>query len=248
MSTTYETGHAKNVANFESLISFIKGYGAAYNPTKIAIHLGNMQVQAKKAKDAIASINSLLPAYSNAVAVREIAFEPISKLSTRIFNSLKATDAPQQIIDNAATHHRKLQGKRASAKVTEAEKQVLLAEGKEIKQVSSSQQSYDSILDTLDKQIKLLASIPEYAPNEIELKVATLTALYNDLKTKNASVVNQTTPLSNSRIARNEIMYNKETGMVATALDAKVYVKSLFGFSSPQYKQISGLVISQVKV
>ena len=248
MSTTYETGHAKNVANFETLISFIVGYGAAYNPTKITIHLGNMQAQAKKAKDAIASINSLLPAYSNAVALREIAFEPISKLSTRLFNSLKATDTPQQIIDNAETHHRKLQGRRASAKVTEAEKQTLLAEGKVVNQVSASQQSYDSVLDTLDKQIKLLASIPEYVPNEIELKIVTLSALYNDLKAKNASVVKQTTPLSNSRIARNEIMYAKETGMVATALDAKTYVKALFGVSSPQFKQISGLVISQIKV
>ena len=96
MATTYETGHAKNVANFETLITFITGYGAAYNPTKAAIQLTNMQKQAKNAKDAVASINSLLPAYSNAVAIREIAFEPLGKLSTKIMNSLKATDAYKQ--------------------------------------------------------------------------------------------------------------------------------------------------------
>jgi hypothetical protein len=246
MSTNYETGHAKNVANFETLITFIMGYGADYNPSKTAIHLKNMQAQAKNAKNALASINSLLPAYSNAVALREIAFEPLSKLSTRILNSLKATDAPKQIIENAITNHRKLQGTRASAKLTEAEKQTLLAEGKIINQISASQLSFDSLLDNLDKQIKLLASIPEYVPNETELKVATLTALYDDLKTKNDSVISQTAILSNSRIARNEVMYNKETGMVATAIDAKVYVKSVFGLSSPQYKQISALPFKYV--
>jgi hypothetical protein len=248
MAKNYETGHAKNVANFETLISFITGYGADYNPSKAAIHLKNLQTQAKNAKDTLDVINSLLPAYSKAVALREITFEPVKRLSTKILNSLKATDAPKQIIENAETNHRKLQGTRASAKLSEAEKQTLLAEGKVVNQISASQLSYDNVLDNFDKQIKLLASIPEYIPNETELKITSLTGLYNDLKTKNASVVSQTTPLSNSRIARNEIMYNKEIGMVATAFDAKVYVKSVFGPSSPQYKQISGLLIKYAKL
>ncbi|MBK7148718.1 MAG: hypothetical protein IPH78_07800 [Bacteroidetes bacterium] len=37
MASTTETGHAKNVANFEDLISFCTGYGASYNPSKAAI-------------------------------------------------------------------------------------------------------------------------------------------------------------------------------------------------------------------
>jgi len=35
MANTSESGHAKNAANFESLVSFVKGRGAAYNPTKM---------------------------------------------------------------------------------------------------------------------------------------------------------------------------------------------------------------------
>jgi len=34
MTSTTETGHAKNVANFESLISICTGYGTAYNASK----------------------------------------------------------------------------------------------------------------------------------------------------------------------------------------------------------------------
>ena len=42
MASTSETGHAKNVANFQNLIAFVKAYGETYNPSKEAlkIHYG----------------------------------------------------------------------------------------------------------------------------------------------------------------------------------------------------------------
>lgn len=39
MASTSETGHAKNVANFQDLIAFVTGYGATYNPIKNALKL-----------------------------------------------------------------------------------------------------------------------------------------------------------------------------------------------------------------
>jgi hypothetical protein len=39
MASTSETGHAKNVANLQDLISFVIGYGATYNPTKNTLKL-----------------------------------------------------------------------------------------------------------------------------------------------------------------------------------------------------------------
>jgi|GEM_PF-3254365 len=111
----------------------------------------------------------------------------------------------------------------------------------EIKQISASQMSYDNRLDNFDKLIKLLTSITLYAPNEADLKVTVLTTLYNDLKAKNTAVINAATPLSNVRIARNDVLYKDITGMVSIANDVKAYIKSLFGATSPQYNQISSL-------
>ncbi|MFA6277024.1 MAG: hypothetical protein WC622_09765 [Pedobacter sp.] len=247
MSKIYETGHAKNVANFETLIAYIIGYGSIYKPSKVSINIGNMQGQVVKAKDAINELHVLLASLGNAVAAREIGFEPINKLGTRLLNALKATDTPTQVIENLATLNRKLQGKRASVKLTAEEKAVLAGEGKVVNQISTSQLSYDSILDNFDKLIKLLASIPQYKPNEMELKVTTLTSLYSTLKQLNATVVANEIALSNVRLLRNDIMYNVETGIVATAQDVKTYVKSLFGASSVQYKQISGLAFKMMK-
>lgn len=246
MASTSETGHAKNAANFDELISYVTGYGAAYNPSKPALKLPALQALSTSAKAAVGAVNSALPAYSNAVSAREAAFAPLSKLTTRVLNALKATDTTAQVDESAVAIAHKIQGKRATPKKTEEQVKALSAEGKEVNEISASQMSYDSRLDNLDKLIKLLASLPLYAPNEAELKVAALTAIYNDLKAKNAAVVTATVPLSNARISRNDILYKPNVGIVDIALDTKTYIKSVFGASSPQYKQISKLAFKSV--
>jgi hypothetical protein len=241
MSNNPETGHAKNVSNFESLISFIKGYQTAYNPTKDAIKVDALEAILINAKQAIVDIDNALPAYTNAVSARESAFAPLGKLITRVNSAIKATDTTENVDESVKTLVRKLQGTRASAKISDEEKTALEAEGKEVNQISASQMGYDNRLENFYKLIMLLKSIPQYNPNEVEFKIATLTALYEDLKQKNTAVVDATTPLSNARIARNDAMYKSLTGLVDCAYDAKVYIKSLFGPSSAQYKQVSKL-------
>ena len=247
MASTTETGHAKNVANFDDLISFATGYGTAFNPSKPSIKLTALQTLSTSAKNAINAVNAALPAYSNAVAAREAAFEPLSKLITRVNNALKATDTTEQVDESAKTLVRKIQGTRATAKKSDEEIAAAKAEGKETKEISSSQMSYDSRLDNFDKLIKLLTSVTLYAPNEADLKVTALTTLYNDLKAKNTAVVTATTPLSNARISRNDILYKANTGLVDIALDTKTYIKSLYGATSPQYKQVSKLEFKAIK-
>jgi len=242
-----ETGHAKNIANFDTLVTFATSYGTAYNPVRTAIKLPALQALATSGKAAVAAVNAALPAYSNAIAAREVAFAPLSKLITRVLNAIKASDTTVNVDENARTIARKIQGIRATPKKSEEAKKALAAEGKEVNEVSSSQMSYDNRLDNLDKLIKLLTSIPLYAPNEAELKVTALTTLYNDLKAKNTAVVAASAPLSNARIARNDIMYKDTTGLCDIAIDVKTYIKSLYGASSPQYKQISGLKFTKVR-
>lgn len=248
MASTSETGHAKNAANFDDLISFVTGYGVTYNPSRASLNLAALQAISSNAKDAISAVNAALPAYSNAVAAREVAFAPLNKLITRVINALKSTDTTDQVDDSAKTLARKIQGTRAKAKKTDEEKAALAATGKEAKEISASQTSYDSRLDNLDKLIKLLTSITLYVPNEADLKVTALSTLYDDLKSKNTAVVKTATPLSNARISRNDIMYKASTGLVDIALDTKSYIKSLYGATSPQYKQVSKLEFKAIVI
>ena len=241
MASTSEQGHNRNAVNFDNLIIICTSYGATYNPNKAAIKIPAMQAQAITVKNSVAGMNGLVPAYKIAVDARIAAFKPLDKIITRANNALKASDTTIEIINTAQTIVRKLQGRRATPKKTEEQKKVAADAGKEIVEISTSQMSYDSRIDNLDKLIKLLLSVAAYAPNETELKVAALTALYTDLKAKNLAVVNADTLLSNARVARNITMYKDNIGLVDVANDVKTYVKSVYGATSPQYKQVCAL-------
>lgn len=246
MASTSETGHAKNVANFEDLISFCTGYGVTYNPSKVAIKLPGLTALSASANAALQAVKVAKTAYDNATNAREVAFKPLKPLATRIVNALAATDSTVQTLDDVKTTNNKIQGRRAKAikEPETGEPGVAVAAPKT---VSTSQQSFDKLIDHFAQLIQTLTAEPKYIPNENELKVATLNTMLSDLKAKNTAVINATTALSNARIARDKILYSDDTGLIDTAKDVKQYVKSLFGASSPQYKQVSGLEFKMKK-
>lgn len=246
MASTSETGHAKNVANFETLILSITGFGAAYNPSKEALKPLALKALYDSAVGALGDVNAAISANSGAVAARSEAFSPLNKLLTRVGNAVKATDTTEQVDESVQAILRKLKGTRATATLTDEEKKALEAEGKTATQISTSQLSFDLRLENLDKLIKQLTAIPQYTPNEEELKVASLTAFHADLSIKNSAVKATEIQLSNARIARDQILYTPNTGLIDVAFDAKVYLKSVFEASSPQFKQVSKLEFKSI--
>ena len=241
MTTISETGHAKNVANFEVLISFCNGYGVVYNPSKNSIKIVALNTLKTTAQGNIATVTNTNTAFNNATNSRQIVFAPIKKLATKIVNALAATDAAQQTIDDAKTINRKIQGSRKEPITPPPPPTDPNATPPEDNSISVSQQSYDSLLDNFKKLIALVTAEPTYLPNENELKVVNLNIQAADLATKNTAVIGATTTLSNARIARNKTLYTPKTGLYDTTQEVKKYVKSVFGATSPEYKQVSGI-------
>jgi flavodoxin len=247
MSTISETGHAKNVANWHQLNSIVTGYGAVYNPSRSALQIPGLQELGTNAQNVINAVNV---AYSNdkqAMAAREVAFDLLSPTVTSAVNALKATGTTTQVDDIAKTIARKIKGERAVSKKAKIEK-ALAADEKEIKVISSSQMSYDNRLANLDELISLFESIPEYIPNEEKIKTTTLRNFHADLCDKNSTAVCTAVALSNARIARNKVLYSPLTGLVDLSVDVKNYVKSVFGATSPQYKQISKIIFKNITI
>jgi hypothetical protein len=189
---------------------------------------------------ALQAVKVAKTAYDNATNARELAFKPLKPLATKIVNGLAATEATAQTVDDVKSTNNKIQGKRAKA-VDKPDAKALAAGAEPVKTASTSQQSYDKLIDHFAQLIATLTAEPKYLPNENELKVATLNTLLTDLRAKNTAVISATTALSNARIARDKALYGETTGILDVAQDTKQYVKSLFGASSPQYKQVSGL-------
>ena len=241
-----ESGHAKNLANFEAIIANVQVLGVTYNPTRTAIKLTSIQALATSARAAITAVHTAAPVLSNAIASRELSFELMRKMVSRINSFLRSTDSSDLVDKSARTLIRKIQGVRASRKLSDEEVENLAANGIVIKQVSASQMSFDNRLDNFEKLIKLLTSIPNYLPNEADLKITALNTLYVDLKAKNNAVLNASVALKMARLQRNEVMYKPNVGLVDISVDTKLYIKSIYGVKSPVYKQFSSLQIKLI--
>lgn len=243
MASTSETGHAMNVANFQDLIEFVTGYGVSYNPSKNSLKLPQLIAQKATAEASLADVLNKSTAYNNKVNERSNAFSGLKTLSTRLVNALKTTDATPETIENAKSYNRKMQGKKTSSAPKEIDPNAVVPNT-----ISTSQQSYDQLIQHFAGLMAVLAAEPSYTPNETELQVATLQATLTDLTAKNTAVSTAYTNISNSRIARNESLYNATDGLVKTSLDVKNYVKSVFGASSPQFAQVKGITFTKVKL
>ncbi len=242
MASTSEVGHAKNVANFQDLIAFCDGYGATYNPSKGSLKLSALNTLLTTAQGNLANVTAKNTEYNSAVNARVEAFSDLRPLSTRLVNALDATDATKEIIDDAKGFNRKIQGQRASKKEEPVDPNQPAP-----KTISSSQQSYDQLIQHFDGLISVLESEPSYAPNEDDLKITTLQAKAQDLKNKNEQVAVAYTAVSNARIERNKTLYNDDTGLVDTAGEVKKYVKSVYGATSPEFGQIKGIKFKKEK-
>jgi hypothetical protein len=252
MASTSESGHHKNVANFEDLISFCVGYGATYNPSKNSLKIPQLQTQLSSVKLNITSVTNTAVAFNNATNARKAAFLGLEKLSTRLVNALDSTNASDALVKDAKTVNNKMQGARGKLTKADAGKNAKAVDPnapvvETPKTISSSQRSFDSIIEHFSKMIAILSTEPSYVPNENDLKIATLNTQLTNLKNTNTGVANAYTTWSNSRIARNASLHNPTNGVCATAKEVKGYVKSVFGATSPQYKQISGIEFKIIK-
>lgn len=232
-----EAGDTKLIGNFRRLIDQLAGE-LNYNPANPALTVAALEIQYDAARAAIEAVSTKLATNKIAINNRQIAFEGLSPLIIRSRNLLKASGASKQILADAETLVRKLTGTRKS-KIVKDDPNTPANEADN--QHSASQMSFDNRLGNLVAYVAILANIPEYAPNEADLKITALNALIASLQAKHDAVSTTYAPLSQSRGTRDGLLYLNEDCVVNTALLAKAYVAGAFGTSSNVYKQIKGL-------
>lgn len=243
MASQFETGHAKNVANFQELTAFVVGFGNAYNPTKNALKVPQLNALLAEAQNKLTDVVAKNTSYNNAVNERVLEFGSVRELATRLVNAIQATDASAEKIRDAKGFNRKLQGKRA----TQTAPTTTSTDAPAPNKISASQQSFDQRIQHFAGLVSVLASEPSYSPNENDLKITTLSAKQASLQAKNTAVAIAFANVSSSRIARNNTLYDDTTGLVTTALEVKKYIKSVFGAASPEFAQVKGIEFKKVK-
>ena len=243
MSSTSETGHAKNVYHFEQLISFCTGFGAAYSPTKTALSIISLNSLHTAAKAQLQNVIDTTIVFNNIVNKRMDTFAPMRTLATRLVNAFTVSDATKEMIKDARTINRKIQGQRALTNNIPLDPSTPAP-----MTISTSQQSYDKLIEHFATLVALLKSEPSYAPTETELTIPELDILINRFRTDNTNVMNAHTQITLARSNRNSVLYTPGTGLVDIALAVKTYIKAAFGTRSDQYIAVKSIAFRNRKL
>jgi hypothetical protein len=232
MASTSETGHAKNIANYNLLIQTNNGFGTDYNPSASnpRIQLPNMLVQYTDCNTLQQNVNTQNGIFKPLLNHRRTEFNSLNALVRRVRSSAKSCGAPATFFANVDSVVKKILGDR----VSKPEPTATDPAG-----TSASQQSFDSKADNFDKLIEILRNQALYGPNEPELTVMGLEGKQTIIEAANSAVKTGTAPYNTAIINRNNALYTNETGLVDVAQQSKDYVRSKFGYSSPQFKLVS---------
>lgn len=234
---TTESGDNKLIGNFRKLIDELTA-DAGYNPANAKLKILALEAQYTAADAAVDAVAAALAPNKLAITNRDAAFKALRALVVRSRNYLKASGAPKAVVDDAETFVRKLTGGRVTPKV---KANPATPQGELAKSRSASQMSFDNQLGNFQAYIEILKNVPEYNPNEPDLKTTALEALAADLNALNNAVSTTTATLNQKRGTRDSLLYLDDDCVVNTAKSAKAYVQASQGTKSQLYKQIKGL-------
>lgn len=235
MASNSETGIEKNITNFETLVLTCQGFGADYKPSNKEIELATITTQSNEAKAKQKTFLEKKRDNNKAKNERKTGFAPVKKLTTRIVKALSSTKASKETIDDAIAFKRKIHGERAESKPNPANP------NDPDHSHSVSQQSYSNIVAHLKGLLLILIGETTYAPNENDLKVASITTLISTLEDLNKKESTTYIALSTAKISRDKMMFDIETGLLETVKKVKDYVGSVYGHNSPELKLLTKL-------
>lgn len=243
MASKSETGHARTLANFQSLIAFVKGYGNTYNPSKDALKLPQLESLLSTTQTTFTNLSAQNAIYNTKVIDRLQEYSNLKPLATRLINALQVSEASDHLIEKAKSYNRKLQGVKAKSTPPANPDPNLPAPNS----ISTSQQSYVQQWQHFAGLIEVLKSEASYTPNETELQIASLDAKLLALATKNQEVMDAHVAASNARLARNKSMYINDDCLTEIGLEIKKYIKALFGNTSTEFDEQNHILNSHTQ-
>lgn len=252
MASTSETGHARNVANFQDLVNAVTNMGPAYQPIGGLIKLLTLTAQQAACKAANSAVKEPLANYNRGVSERTALFKSLSKLTTRLLAMFNGTDAHQQVKDFAKTTADKIRGSNAKPKPettpppADEAPATPSSEVVEENKHSMSQRSYVMQTDNFETFIGILSAEPTYKPAEDDLSISALQAMLSNMQRLNNDVDLAFKALKKVRTERNTALYAAKSGLVDVALAVKNYAKGAFGTSDEKYKSIKGLKFTRL--
>lgn len=233
-----ESGHAKNVANFEQVIIILTALGTVYNPSQSLIVLAALQTKLTEAKIALASVDTAEANKTVKVDEAQAAFEELDKYVVNIKRV-----ASVEINDDAFTNDlqslvNEFTSKNIPSGVADDPSTPNINESRT--QISTSQRSRDNQIAHLADIVALLKT-QSYNPNDDEYKLDAIEARLADLTAKNNAAKASIAALGNAQDTRDQVLYDEETGIIRRVKLIKTQLAVKPGRESAAYQQINAL-------
>jgi hypothetical protein len=236
MSTT---GHAKNVANFETVTIVLLALGANYNPSQALILLPALQAALTAAKDALAAIDAAEAAADITGNERAAEFKGIATLAVNIKREAEVAVNDEAFTADLQTVVRKMRGERAGDAPVDDPLTPGINEA--LNKHSVSSRDYDSLVAHFADLIALLRTQAAYNPNDHDMSIVALEAKLAALEAKNNAAKAAEAALGLATDARDALLYHPQTGILKLVKLIKTQLARKPGKASAAYQQITAL-------
>lgn len=214
METKSEGGHANNVAIAEKVLMLLTGWGERYTPPIASLSVTELGTAIAGARTQLSQIQAADTPYHVAVNSRNLIMEDIRRRVRASYLMVKVI-ATKEFLEEVKSLYKTISG-----------------------QSKISRRSIESIISNFELLNERLKTLPEYAPTEETLTVASLTQLAADARTAEAEANQLEQNLRDARTERDRLLYTEKTGLVHRLRDVKNYVLASFGRQSQEYKDL----------
>lgn len=233
------TGHAKNVANFETATIILSALGADYNPSQPLIQLPALQAKLTAAKNALAAVDTADAAKTVAVNQRTAEFKDLDNLAVDVKRTAEVEVNDTAFTADLQTIVRKFYGGRVGDAPVDDPSTPGVDESQNTHSVS--QRGFDDQVAHFADLVALVKTQPAYNPNDAEMKITTLETKLASLQSKNNAAKAAAAALGNAQDARDEILYHPDTGVIKLVKLIKTQLARKPGKDSAAYQQINAL-------
>ena len=234
-----ETGHAKNVANFENATIIVAGLGAGYSPNQPLIQLAALQTKLTAGKAALDQVN--MAEADKKIKTDEVQAE-FEGLDKYVVNIKRTAEVELNDPDFTANLQSIVNRFTSSSRKTGVPDDPLTPDIDESRtKLSTAQRSRDNQVAHLADMLALLQTRADYNPDDMQYKIETIEAKIASLTAKNNAAKTAEAVFGNELDARDAVLYDEETGIPKLIKLIKTQLALKPGKESAAYQQINAL-------
>ena len=219
--STSESGFDKNLSLYEQMLEEIKPSTANYNPPVESLSLETLESYVEPMKISLGKVKQCEGDYTFAINARQAAYDDMKKRITRVNDLLPLLKLDSRTMTDIKSAYNRIRGYSAN-----------------------SEQGFEHLKENFQSYLVLLKLITTYQTNDPQLSIEALDALDTELAAKDKAVSETDSALSSARDERNQLMFNKQTGIVPCCKSVKQYYRSQEGFNGVLFKRLVTLLSS----